>query len=144
MVKDNFVGTWMLVSSEANLADGTIVHPYGKNAIGMLTYDHSGHMSAQVMHPDRPLFVSGDMRNGTPEEIKAAFDGYTAYFGNYEVDDQEGSVTHHVLGSHFPNLVGQDQKWFFAFSSNRLTLRTPPIPTSGTTVTLAFVWERKK
>jgi hypothetical protein len=144
MIKDNFVGVWRLVASEARLADGRTVYPYGRDAVGMLTYDQSGHMSAQVMKTDRPLFVSGDIRNGTPDEIKAAFDGYTAYFGNYEVDEQEGTVTHRVLGSHFPNWVGQDQKRFFGFSGNRLTLRTPPIQTSGTTVTLVLVWEREK
>jgi hypothetical protein len=144
MIKDKFVGVWKLVASEVKLAKGTTVYPYGTNPVGMLTYDQSGHMSAQVMNPDRPLFVSGDIRNGTPEEIKAAFDGYTAYFGNYEVDEQEGTVTHRVLGSHFPNWVGQDQKRFFAFSGNRLTLRTPPIATSGTTVTLVLVWERER
>lgn len=143
MVKDNFAGTWMLVSSEIKLADGTMVHPYGENPIGMLIYDKSGHMSAQVMNPDRPLFVSGDPRNGTPEEVKAAFDGYIGYFGNYEVDEQEGSVTHHVLGCHVPNWVGQNQRRLFAFSGNRLTLKTPPIPTSGTTFTFTLVWERK-
>jgi hypothetical protein len=143
MVKDSFVGVWKLVASEATIADGTTLYPYGKDALGMLTYDGHGHMSAQLMRRDRPLFASGDIRNGTPEEIREAFDGYTGYFGTYEIDEQEGAVTHRVLGSHFPNWVGQDQKRFFEFSGNRLTLRTPPIPTSGTTVTLALVWERE-
>ena len=143
MVKDKFVGVWKLVAVELKVAaDGATIYPYSKDAVGMLTYDEHGHMSGQIMKPDRPLFVSGDIRNGTPEEIKAAFDGYTAYFGNYEIDEKEGTVTHRVLGSHFPNWVGQDQKRFFEFSGNRLTLRTPPIPTSGTTVTLVLVWER--
>jgi len=88
MVKDNFVGVWKLVASEVKLSDGRTAYPYGKDAVGMLVYDKQGHMSDHLMNPDRPLFFSGDIRNGTPEEIKAAFDGYAAYFGTYEVDEQ--------------------------------------------------------
>jgi hypothetical protein len=143
MVKDNFVGVWKLVTSEFKRSDGSTAYPYGKEAIGMLIYNEHGHMSAQIMNPDRPIFVSGGIRKGTAEEIKAAFDGYTAYFGIYEVDEEEGTVTHRVRGSYFPNWVGQDQKRFFEFSGNRLTLKTPPIPAAGTTVIGIFVWERE-
>jgi Lipocalin-like domain len=143
VVKNNFVGVWKLVTSEFKRSDGSTAYPYGKNAIGMLIYDEHGHMSAQVMNPDRPLFVSGDIRKGTPEEIKAAFDGYTAYFGNYEVDEQNTTVIHRLRGSHFPNWMGQEQKRFFEFSGNRLTLKTPPIPAAGTMVTGILIWERE-
>ena len=142
MVKHNFAGVWRLVTSEFKRSDGSTAYPYGKEAIGMLIYDEHGHMSAQIMKPDRPIFVSGNIRRGTAEEIKAAFDGYTAYFGTYEVDEEGGTVTHRVMGSYFPNWVSQDQKRFFEFSGNRLTLKTPPIPAAGKMVTGILVWER--
>ena len=144
MVKNNFVGVWRLVTSEFKQSGGSTGYPYGKDAIGVLIYDEHGHMSAQIMDPDRPIFASGDIRKGTADEIRAAFDGYMAYFGNYEVDEEEGTVTHRVRGSHFPNWVGQDQKRFFEFSGNRLTLKTPPIPAAGTMVTGILVWEREE
>jgi hypothetical protein len=143
MVKHNFVGVWRLVTFEFKRSDGSTAYPYGKYAIGILIYDKHGHMSAQIMNPDRPIFVTGDIRKGTAEEIKAAFDGYMAYFGIYEVDEEEGTVTHRLRGSHFPNWVGQDLKRFFEFSGNRLTLKTPPISAAGTTVTGILVWERE-
>jgi hypothetical protein len=143
MVKNELVGVWKLVASEFRRSDGSTVYPYGSGAIGMLIYDENGHMSAQIMNPDRPLFVSGNMRKGTPEEIKAAFDGYTAYFGNYKVDQQESTVTHRISGSHFPNWVGQDQKRIFEISGNRLTLKTPPIPAGNSMVIGIFIWERE-
>jgi hypothetical protein len=143
MVKDDFVGVWRLVTSEFKLADGNTVYPYTEGAIGMLIYDENGYMSAQGMRPDRSFFVSGDLRNGTPEEINEAFNGYLAYFGKYEVNEQEGTVTHQIKGALFPNWVGQDQKRFFEFSGNRLTLKTPPIPAAGTTVVGILVWERE-
>lgn len=144
MAKNKFVGTWRLVTSEFKRSDGSTAYPYGKEAIGMLIYDEDGHISAQVMNPDRPIFISGDIRKGTAEEVKAAFDGYTAYFGTYEVNEEESTVIHHLRGSHFPNWVGQDQKRFFEFSGNRLTLKTPAIPAAGTVVTGILVWEREE
>ena len=73
MGKHRFVGVWRLVTSEFKLSDGSTAYPYGKEAIGMLIYDTHGYMSVQVMNPNRPIFASGDIRNGTAEEIKAAF-----------------------------------------------------------------------
>jgi hypothetical protein len=95
------------------------------------------------MNPDRPLFLSGDLLKGAPEEIKAAYEGYTAYFGTYEVNEQEGTVTHRVRGSLFPNWVGQEQKRFFEFSGNGPALKTPPIRAAGAMVTGILVWERE-
>ena len=76
------------------------------------------------------------------EEIKAAIDGYIAYFGDYVVDEDEKSVTHQTKGSLFPNLVGKDQKRFYSFSGNQLTLTTPPTFIGGVTVIGVLLWER--
>ena len=105
-------------------------------------YDANGHMSAQIMRPDRPAFASGDHLKGTPMEIKSAFEGFIAYYGVYEVNQEEGTVTHHVEGSSFPNWVGSAQRRFFEFSGNRLTLSTPPILVGGQQVTGVLIWER--
>jgi hypothetical protein len=142
MGKERFIGTWKLVSSEFRRSDGEVTYPMGRNASGMLMYDASGHMSAQIIRPDRPAFASGDQFKGTPEEIKSAFKGCVSYFGTYEVDEEKGTVTHHVEGSLFPNWVGTDQRRFFQFSGDRLTLSTPPIPVGGQQVTALLVWER--
>ena len=143
MVRDNFVGTWRLVTSEFTRSDGRVMYPYGKDAIGMLIYDEHGYMSAQVMRPDRPIFSSGDIVKGTPEETKVAFDGFVAYFGTYKVNTEEGTVTHLIRGSHFPNWVGREQKRFFEFSGNRLTLEMRHKSATGRLVTGIFVWERE-
>lgn len=39
---------------------------------------------------------SGDMMKGTPEELKAAFEGFDAYCGTYDINDAYSSVTHHL------------------------------------------------
>jgi hypothetical protein len=118
------------------------MYPLGSNAVGMLMYDASGHMSAQLMRPDRPAFASGDQAGGTPAETRSAFQGFTAYFGTYEVNEGKASVIHHVEGSLFPNWVGGDQVRFCELSPNRLILSTPPIPMGSQHMTGLLIWDR--
>jgi len=80
---------------------------------------------------------------GTPEEIKANYEGVISYFGPYEFDAEEGFVLHHVEGSLFPNWEGQAQKRFFELSGNRLTLSTPPtLWGGGGEIVAVLTWER--
>ena len=142
MGKEQFIGSWKLVSSEFRRPDGEATYPMGRDAVGIIMYDASGHMSTQIMQPNRPTFASGDHLRGTPEEIKSAFSGYIAYYGTYEVNEEEGTVTHHVQGSLFPNWVGTALRRFFEFSGNRLILRTSPMPMGGEQITGVLTWER--
>jgi hypothetical protein len=109
MKNNQFTGTWKLIACEFRSADGHIDSPFGHDALGMIIYDASGNMAVQIICADCPKFVSGDKYNGTPEEVKAAFKGSLAYFGRYEVDEAAGTVTHHVVGSTYPNWIGSDQ-----------------------------------
>ena len=68
------------------------------------------------MKDPRPSFPSG-YEQATPEEIKAVYDGYFAYFGTYTVDEDEGIVTHHVQSSKRPSYVGTHQKRLFEMMS---------------------------
>ena len=121
-IKERFQGAWVLASYERKIADGTLTYPMGADPVGRLTYDGLGRMSAQLMRRNRPLFASGT-RQGTPEEIKAAFDGYFGYYGPYEVHEKEGFVIHRVEAASFPNYVGTEQKRFFEFVDEALVLR---------------------
>ena len=93
------VGTWRLASYESRDGAGAVQYPFGQGAIGQLTYDASGNMSAMLMKPNRPPFASQDMRSGTDSEVRDAFDGFIAYFGRYTVDPAKRTVTHHVQGA---------------------------------------------
>ena len=57
-------------------------------------------------------------------------------------NEEEGTVTHHLEGSLFPNWVGTDLKRFFEFSGNQLKLSTLPMPMGGQQVTGVLLWER--
>ena len=136
------VDTWKLLSFESQSAAGDTAYPFGEHPHGLLMYDSHGRMSVVLTRADRPAFASGDPARGTPEEIKAAFEGFNAYCGTYTVDTTRGTVTHHVEANSFPNWVGTDQQRFFTLSERRLTLRAPPLLVDGQTVTLTAVWER--
>jgi hypothetical protein len=142
MGKEQFIGTWKLISHKHRQSDGQLSYPFGRDAVGIAILDANGHYSAQIMRPDLPAFASGDRLKGTPAEIKSAFEGSFAYFGTYEVNQEKGTLTHHVEGSSFPNWVGTEQKRFFEFSGNRLTASTPPILWGGQYITAVLIWER--
>ena len=142
MGKEQFVGTWKLISSEFRRSDGHVTYPLGKDAVGIIMFDNAGFMAGQIMSPGRPLFAAGDQFKGTPAEIKTAFEGYVTYYGTCEINEQEHIITTKVEGSLLPNLIGTGQKRFYKFAGNRLTLSTPPMQMDGEEVTATIIWER--
>jgi Lipocalin-like domain len=141
MGKEEFVGTWKLVSAEYRFADGERSKLYDA---GILMYDAHGNMSVQLMQHNRPAFAKSDRLGGTLEEIRSAFQGYLAYYGTYTIDEMQGAVTHHLEGALLPNWVGVDQVRFFELVANRLTLRTPPLLMRGKDAVGYLVWQRTK
>ena len=142
MDRDLFVGTWKLVSAEYRSNEDEVHHLLGTDPIGQLMYDERGYMSAQLLDRDRPAFVSDDWLKGTPEEVRTAFEGHRAYFGTYKVDEKARKVTHLVLGSSFPNWIGEENVRYYEFAANRLILRTAPMLMGGRRVIGQLVWER--
>ena len=122
-VARQLVGRWKLMSLEAVRPNGEVVREWGPNPTGYLSYDASGFVSVQFMRDPRAAKQSREL---TPDERGEAFESYYAYYGRFEVDDKEGSVTHHIQGSLRPYEVGTDLKRFFKLSGNRLDLSTPP------------------
>ena len=136
------VGTWRLVSSESRTETGEVRPTLGADPLGVLMYDASGHMSVHLMGRNRSKFAAGDMRRGTPEELKAAFDSYVSYYGTYVIDATEGTISHHLEGCSFPNWTGTTQKRFLKLEGKRLSLSTPPIRVDGKDVRVFLIWER--
>jgi hypothetical protein len=79
-------------------------------------------MSAQLMRPNQPSFASKDWREATAGEKATAWGNYFGYFGTYTIDEQAGTVVHHIEGSWFPNLMGTDQIRHFRFEGERIVL----------------------
>ena len=142
-VKEQFFGTWRLVSWKIKRANGDLTDsPLGPNALGRIMYDPGGQVSVAFMRPDRPNFASNQLTDATLEEIKSGFEGYMSYFGSYEVNEQECFVIHRLHLSWFPNWVGTEQKRYFEFAGDRLTLRTPPLTVLGEPQVHSLIWQR--
>ncbi|NNK84550.1 MAG: hypothetical protein HKO91_03235, partial [Desulfobacterales bacterium] len=60
----------------------------------------------------------------------------------YELDIENGKVTHHVKGARFPNWEGTDQQRFFELSDDRLYITTAPIPALGKEWVVSLIWDR--
>lgn len=99
---------------------GKTVYPYGENLFGILIYTPGGYMSALLMDPYRTKFSSDDLKAGTTDEIKQAYEKFDAYCGTYTIDEEKGTVTHHVEGAKFPNWVGTDQVRYFELKGEKL------------------------
>lgn len=108
-LQSRLVGTWQVLEVVDTDPTGKVSHPYGAHPKGYIVYDPTGHLHVQVMRtPSTPPFAAGDQQ-GTDREVRAAYDGYVAYFGTYEVDGAAGKVIHRVEGSLMPSYTGTDQ-----------------------------------
>jgi Lipocalin-like domain len=137
-LKDQFVGTWKLVSIDQRSARGELVSPPAgslASRTGYLIYDAAGYMAVSIMPVGRKKYAGPQP---TDEEAKAAMTGYAAYFGTFTIDGAAGTVTHHLHGSLNPGMASE-QKRSFEFAGNRLTLK-PPAAANGNQSRLT--WER--
>ncbi len=136
---NELLGTWRLAKYAFTDAEGAVTRPWGESAEGLVIFEASGQMSAQIMRPGRETVPPpGDGETERPAE--RAFRGYMAYFGSYEVDAGAGTLSTRVTGALNPAMVGTTQRREFELAGDRLTLRTPetvPRDTSG-----VLVWER--
>lgn len=124
------IGTWRLVDITNDKGEQI----RGPHPSGLIIYDAAGNMAVQIQ-PDweRPKFSLG---KSTPEQAKAALDGYSAYFGTYSVDEQTAMVTHRRTGNINPGDMGDFVRQV-EFQGDRLILRT-----RGTNNQI--IWDRAK
>ena len=89
LVAQRFIGAWKLISVEGE--DPVFALGYDHPS-GMIIYDASGWMSAQIaVKGDRKPFARG-LRSGTLEEKATAFDSFFAYYRTYTVDLEKKTV----------------------------------------------------
>jgi len=100
-VKEELVGTWMVVSWEQKKNDGTMLRQFGSNPTGMAIFDAGGWYIITVMRSDRAKYASNALWRGTAEENEATANGAQTYFGTYSVNEADRSISIHVEGSSF-------------------------------------------
>lgn len=137
-----FIGTWHLIAYHAE-EGGVISHPFGPDASGLLVYTADGYMTGQVMRSGRLLLPSGYRKGGAPDIVLAAFDGYIAYWGRWQVDPDAGEIIHHVEGSLYPNWAGTEQRRKYYFEGDQLSL-TAEMRRPGGSVSLHLIWARER
>lgn len=121
--RDKFAGTYRLITTETKDEKGQWVPDARSTSLGYIIYDATGHMAAQMMPRDRKKYA---VSQPTPDEARAALQGYAAYFGTFIVNEAEKSVIHRREGQINPSGPA-DVKRFYEFVGNRLIL-TPALP----------------
>ena len=126
-LQKSIVGAWKLV--EYSIPDkqntGEKYYPMGKDVTGFILYTPDGYMSAQMMASGRPAYASGRLHTGTIEEMAKAAKGYMAYSGQYEIDEEAGTLTHHMEVSMNPTWEGQAQKRYVTLQEDTITITAP-------------------
>ena len=141
-LKEQILGTWVLVSNVVERQDGTKADQFGPNPRGMLIFAHDGRFATVNARADLPKLASGNRSRTTPEENKAVVEGSLAYYGTYAVSDSERIITVHVEGSTFANQLGAVSKRLVASITSDEMRLTNPAATSGGS--LEQVWKRAK
>lgn len=131
-----FLGAWALATIERWNSTGEPAGPPIEDRRGYLIYDASGHMGVTIMRPDRVPYAQSVP---SADEALAQFGSHTSYFGRFSVNESEGVVTHHVVGSLNPSGAGSDYRRAFTFGEDTLTLRPPP---DGDGTTVSLTWQR--
>jgi Lipocalin-like domain len=124
-VERKLVGSWRLLSFVVRDAGGR-GYPFGKDAVGRLTYTRDGTIWALVA------------RRNAPKNLPDAL----WYTGTFHVDLKRRTIVHHVRHASISVWEGGDQLRPFKLSGDRLTLTTPPATTGAATGVLR--WERER
>jgi hypothetical protein len=140
LMKDQLVGTWSFVSSDAKRADGS--PQWGEDPKGLFILTGNGYFSWQVFRSDRPHFKSNNRLNATSQELEATNRGTLAYFGTYLVDEGSKIVTFRTEASTFPNSEGEVLKQIITKLTAEEMIYTNPSDTRGERV--EAIWKRVK
>jgi Asp-tRNA(Asn)/Glu-tRNA(Gln) amidotransferase A subunit family amidase len=128
-----FIGTWNLVAVKERDSSTGAEKPAARGPSGgQLVYAANGRLSLQIMTLDRSTVPAGSAQ------------GFSSYFGRWELVPTEGCVIHHQDGNLNANQVGQAATRYFSFDDEgRLSLATPPARGGdGRSTSTVFVWER--
>ena len=150
-IRAQLVGSWRLVSRESRRASGERVEDAGLSTLpqGVLIYDRSGHVAAQLSRRDRTTAMIGEecqaatTIKGTPDTAQTVL-GYDAYFGTYTINERDGIVTHHLQAALWPGEIGKSIDRHFKIDGDQLTITFNTTTRDGTKVTRTLVWERMR
>lgn len=123
-VAHHLEGSWQLLSFVLRSTDGALSYPYGKDAVGKLTYTRDGNQWATVA------------RRGASKNLPDAL----WYTGTFDINLERQTIIHHVLYSNISAWEGTDLVRRFKLRDGRLTLTVAPTSPGGQTGVLK--WKR--
>ncbi len=101
-------------------------------ADGQLVYAANGRLSVQIV------------RTGREQAPAGSADGFSSYFGRWELLPAEGCMVHHQDGNLNQARIGEAAKRYYRFDTQgHLLLATPPSKRAdGKEASSVFIWER--
>ena len=118
---DDLLGAWRLESAVQVFDNGERRDEFA-NPEGYLCYNPAGIVSAVLGGSSRPLVSAGDPQSGTDDDYEKMARHFIAYAGPFTVDVGNGTVTHRVDVSLFPNWQGHDQVRRVTIEGGRLSI----------------------
>lgn len=143
-IKNELVGSWQLLSYIEISVDGSeSLFPLGKKPNGILIYAADGYMSAQIFgRPDenpieQSLFI--DSARFASEHRS----GQLIFSGAYHIDNRRAIVSHEVMASITPKLIGKTIQRNATFDADVLYLKSvTPVLSNGKMVNSYMTWQR--
>ena len=144
-VRDRILGAWQLESRTVRTSGGEALSDpvLGERPAGRLFYDASGRMALQMMREARTQPISAPGRPADASNPRVIL-GYDAYFGTFRMNPRDGTITHHVEGSLFPEDLGKDFERRLSVEGDTLTLLFTSRSPDGIEVTRTLRFRRLK
>ncbi len=130
---NQFIGTWKLIAIRDRDAGTGIETPAARAADdGQLVYAANGRLSVQIV------------RTGREQAAAGSADGFSSYFGRWQLLSEEGCVVHYQDGNINQLQKGQAAKRYYSFdAAGHLSLATPATKRDdGRMTSSVFVWEK--
>ena len=135
-------GTWWLLTREDWNKQGEkrIDPTLGADPIAILSYSGT-HFAAQFMKRDRTEGTGGQV-SYSGQNNTVAVDGYDAYFGTYEVDEETGKVAHTLIGSITPANIGITVSRDVRADNDKLVIQLETTRLGGEAIIRTLTWKR--
>jgi hypothetical protein len=148
-MKELILGDWTLLLVDGINADNTHTPLFGPNPDGINIFMPDGRFSVTVMRTiNRPKFASNNRLMGTADENKAVTQGTLAFFGTYNVDEANKTLTLRIEASTYPNVEGQKQTWKISEITDEVMTIDLPIAQSTTPqggfTSIETIWKKLK
>ncbi len=141
-LKEKMQGIWWLLSREDWTKEGgqEIDPVLGPSPIGHISYARD-HFAAQFMKRDRTETITTQI-SSTGLNNTNAIDGYDAYFGTYEVNEDSGKVAHTLIGSITPTNIGITVSRDLRVIEDQLIIQLDTTTLEGLPITGTLIWKR--